>query len=340
MCPAPSDGGSAFVLENGQGMRFACIGHGATITELRVPDRLGQRRNVLLSLPDLAAYQRTRRRFAAMMGRYAGRIAGASFMLDGARVQLPANADGLHLHGDPDGFDKRVWQGRYAERPDARGVLLRLVSPDGDGGFPGELEVEVGYWLLHAENTLHLEITARTTRPTVLNLTNHAFFNLAGAGTRGLDTHVLQIEAAQVAVTDARNCPTGALAMVDGSPLDFRRPARLGWRIAAIGEPGFDHSYVFNKPDGVLAPVALVHERVSGRCLQILTTEPAAQFFSGNGFDGSEIGSEGLAYQRHDGFAFETQHLPDSPNHAHFPSTVLRPGQTYTSLTVWRFCTL
>lgn len=329
-------------LSNQKGMRLTLIDFGATITSVVVPDRLGRAGNVMLGLPTLAAYEATKRRHAAVIGRYAGRIAGAAYRLDGKLVKLPANARGIAIHGDPNGYDKRVWRRQDFADASSLGSVFRLVSPDGDQGHPGRVEWSVTYRLMRDRNEFRIEYAASTDAPTVINPTNHAYFNLAGAGSRGLGTHLFTIRAERHVVTDALRVPTGVLAKVEGTALDFRRGAGIMARIAAapaeLGEPAwYDHGLVFSKREGELAQVAVVLEPVSGRRMTVATTEPSVLFNSGNGFDGSETGSENIAYQRHDGFAFETQHLADSPNHPHFPTTVLRPGQRYRSVTAFGF---
>jgi len=329
-------------LQNERGMRLSYIDYGATITAIEVPDRHGKLANVMLSLPTLAAYNVTQRRHGAVIGRYAGRISRARFPLDGRTVQLIPNAKGMTTHGDPVGFDKRVWKRHEFADRDSIGSVLTLVSEDGDQGFPGRLEVSITYRLMRKVNEYRVEYQAVTDAPTVINLTNHGFVNLAGAGSRGLGSHVFQIKAGRHVVMDALRVPTGELAKVDGTVLDFRKPAgimdALAAKPAVLGNPAwFDHGLVFDKPDGALALVATIDDGASGRRMEIRTTEPSAIFNSGNGFDGSEVGSEGVAYQRHDGFAFETQHLADSPNQPGFPTTVLRPGQVFRSATSYRF---
>jgi aldose 1-epimerase len=328
-------------LENQCGMRVSAIDYGATLTAIEVPDRHGIRDNVILSLPSLAAYQACRRRYGAIMGRYAGRIGNARFTLGGKLFELVANASGAALHGDPDGYDKRVWQRRDFADADSLGAVFWLVSPNGDQGYPGRLEISVTYRLLRTRNTLRIEYAASSDAPTVINLTNHAYFNLAGAGSSGLATHRFEIRARQYAQTDNKLVPTGLLLPVAGTPLDFQESAALTPRLKAsrlLGDPpGFDHTLVFGDHGGVPALVAVIDEEKSGRRLEVRTTEPSVQFNSGNGFDGSEVGSEGVAYQRYDGFAFETQHLPDSPNHANFPSTLLVPGKPFHSVTSFTF---
>jgi aldose 1-epimerase len=321
-------------LENERGMRLAFIDYGATLVAAEVPDRKGVRRNVLLKLPDFAAYQRTNRRFAAVMGRYAGRIGGARFTLDGRSVELVPNAKGVALHGDPDGYDRRLWRRRDFADAASIGAVYSIVSADGDQRFPGRVEVSVTYRLLRKTNEFRIEYAASTDAPTVINLTNHAYFNLGGEGTRGIASHRFTIRAGRYAATDSKRIPTGVLASVAGTPLDFRKPApMIAAPSALLGEPpGFDHSLVFDKPDGTFALVAVIDDTASGRRMEVRTTEPSLQLNDGGGFDGSENG-----YRRNDGFAFETQHLPDSPNHANFPSTALYPGKPFSSVTSYRF---
>lgn len=315
-------------LRNERGMRLSYIDYGATLVEATVADRHGKRSNVLLGLPDLPAFLATQRRHGAVIGRYAGRIGGARFVLDGRTFALPANRNGLAVHGDPNGFDKRVWARQDFADAESVGSIYRLHSPDGDQGMPGALDVAVTYRLMRKRDEFRIEYAARTDAPTVLNLTNHVFFNLAGAGSKGLQTHRFQVLADRYVAADARKAPTGELPPVAGTALDFRTPR-------AAGE--LDHGLVFSKPYGIFGLAAVVTDAASGRRMEVLTSEPSVQLFTGNGFDGREVGAEGRAYEKHDGFAFETQHLADSPNQPSFPSTVLRPGQAFRSVTVFRF---
>ncbi len=328
-------------LENDKGMAFSSIDFGATITSITLPGRKGQRSNIVLGLPDVAAYENSPRRFGGVIGRYAGRIGNARFTLNGKLIELVPNARGLAVHGDPDPYDKRVWQRREFADAASIGVRYRLVSPDGDQGMPGTLEVELTYRLLRKRNELHIEYRAKTDAPTVINLTNHAYFNLAGASSGGLDTHRFQILAERYAVHDAKKVPLGPLLPVAGTALDFRKPGKLMPRLQAstlLGDPpGFDHALVFADRVRPLTLVARIDEATSGRTMEIRTTEPSVLFNSGSGFDGKTMGADSLAYQRYAGFAFETQHLPDSPNQPLFPSTVLVPGQIYQSRTTLRF---
>ncbi len=328
-------------LTNDRGMTLAYIDYGATLVAATVPDRQGRRDNVLLDLPDLAAYERTKGKHAAIVGRYAGRIGNATYTLDGRKVDLVPNARGLTVHGGPDGYDKRVWQRRDFADKASIGSVYTLVSPDGDQRFPGRLTIDVTYRLQRARNEFAIEYAVRTDAPTVVNLTNHGYFNLSGAGSGDLTSHLFCIAAGRYAVTDAKRVPTGELATVAGTALDFRRPAGMTQRLqpsALLGDPpGFDHSLVFDKPVGALARVAVVDDTQSGRRMEIYTSEPSVQLYSANGFDGTERGTRGKAYAKHDAFAFETQHLPDSPNQPGFPSTVVRPGEVLRSVTMFRF---
>jgi aldose 1-epimerase len=337
------------VLENERGMRLAYIDYGATLVAAEVADRHGKRSNVILSLPDLASFESTKGRYGAIIGRYAGRIGGARYTLDGKTVQLSANPRGVAIHGDPDPYDKRVWRRQdFADR-ESIGSIYRLHSPDGDQDFPGAMDISVTYRLLRKRDEFQIEYRATTSAPTVLNLTNHVYFNLAGAaaGVEGMETHRFQIDADRYAETDALRVPTGALRSVAGTPLDFRSAASVSARLrAAQGTPlqapngglaGYDHSLLFSKKDGAYARVAVIGEAASGRRMEVRTSEPSVQLYSVNGFDGKEIGSEGVGYQRYSAFAFETQHLPDSPNHPEFPSTALYPGQRFESITSFRF---
>ncbi|MBV8667114.1 MAG: galactose mutarotase [Burkholderiaceae bacterium] len=330
-------------LQNERGMKLSYIDYGATIVAVEVPDRQGKVQNVALSLPELASYERSTRRFGAIIGRYAGRIANAHFTLDGRSYELVPALKGNAIHGDPDGFDRRVWQRRDFSARDSLGSTFHMISPDGDQKMPGQLEVSVTYRLYRKRNEFRIEYEARTDAPTVINLTNHCFYNLAGAGSSGLAGHVFKILADRYAETDARRTPTGALLPVADTPLDFQREAGVTQRLAAapplLGNIGIDHSLLLQHWNGKLALAATIVDTGSGRRLELSTTEPSVQFNTGNGFDGSEIGSEGRGYQHHDGFALETQHLPDSPNHANFPSTVLLPGQVFHSVTSYRFST-
>jgi aldose 1-epimerase len=335
------------VLENQRGMRLAYIDRGATLVGVDVADRRGKRRNVLLSLPDLASYERSKRQYAGIIGRYAGRIGGARYTLDGKTVQLiPFRySPAFTLHGGPNGYETRLRRRQDFADAESIGSIYRLHSPDGDQNFPGALDISVTYRLLRKRDEFQIEYGATTDAPTVVNLTNHAYFNLAGAATADLSTHRFQIDADRYAVTDANRVPTGVLAGVAGTPLDFRRPASIAERLRApiaplIGPSGYDHVLVFARGAGAYRKVAVIDDTASGRRMEVRTTEPSVVLYSAGGFDGKEIGSEGVGYRRHASFAFETQHLPDSPNHPAFPTTALYPGQRLHSLTSFRFSTV
>jgi aldose 1-epimerase len=330
------------VLRNDLGMTVAAIDFGATLTTITAPDRTGQFRNVVLSLPTVAAYEKSQRRWASVIGRYAGRITDAQIKVDGVTYPLEAGRNNMTLHGGLESYDKRLWTSRSLSDRKSVAVRLDYRSKDGDQGFPGTLDMSVTYRLLRKSNELRIEYVARTSAPTVVNLTNHGFLNLAGAGSGTIADHRVWMDADRYAEVDARKAPSGKLPPVDGTVLDFRQPRRLG-EAMRLDDPllassqGFDHSLVLRaKPPG-LRLAAWMQDPASGRRVSILTTEPSVQFNSGNGFDGTEVGPDGVAYPKYAGFAFETQHLPDSPNQPEFPPTTLRPGQTFRSMTVLRF---
>lgn len=330
-----------YSFSNAAGMRVSAVSYGATLTAIEVPDRSGQFANIVLSLPDIAAYERTQRRWASVIGRYAGRIADARFTMDGVTYGLEPGRNGVTLHGGSDGYDRRTWAATPFRDARSSGVVFRLDSRAGDQGFPGHLKLEVTYRLPLRGNELHVEYRARSDAATVLNPTNHGFFNLAGAAAGSIGGHRVMIAADRYAETDDRKIPTGRLLPITGTALDLQQPTSLApWLDAhdplLASSNGFDHSLLLT-PAGGTRLAATVDEPASGRRLEIFTTEPSVQFNSGNGFDGTEIGAEGIAYRRHAGFAIETQHLPDSPNQPDFPSTVLRPGQEFRSLTIYRF---
>jgi aldose 1-epimerase len=282
--------------------------------------------------------------FGAITGRYANRIGGAAFALDGVTDRVPAN-DGTHaLHGGLRGFDKQHWQAEEARGDDGEGLRLRHVSADGEEGYPGMLTAHVTY-RLSDDGELRIEYHATTDRPTVVNLTNHSYFNLAGEGSGSVYDQVLQLNADRYTPTDASSIPSGAIDPVAGTPLDFREPVAIGARIRegfaqVVNARGYDHNFVLNRSnpaDTSLVLAARVLDPRSGRVLEVHTTEPGIQFYTGNFLDASLVGLSGRAYRQSDGFCLETQHYPDSPNRPEFPSTVLRPSQEYRSLTVYRF---
>ena len=322
-------------------LRVAVLTHGGTIERLEVPDRAGRMGNVVLGSRSLAEYAAPGPYFGCIVGRYANRIAGGRFTLDGREYQLARNDGPNSLHGGARGFDKRVWQVASAE---ARRVELAYISPDGEEGYPGALRVHVAY-ALDADRALRIEYRAETDAPTVLNLTNHSYWNLAGEGSGTALDHELQIEADHFLPVDATAIPTGELRPVEGTPFDFRRPTPIGARVRAsdpqllVGR-GYDHNWVLRGGVAPLPrPAARLRDPASGRVLEVLTDQPGLQFYSGNFLDGSLIGPGGRTYRQGDGVALETQHFPDGPNRPAFPATVLRPGEVFRSTTLLRFST-
>ncbi|WP_249999080.1 aldose epimerase family protein [Actinoplanes sp. M2I2] len=326
-----------YVLDSGNG-RAAILTHGGVLQSLEVPDRSGARANVVLGFDRLQGYlDNPDPYFGAVIGRYANRIARGSFPLDGATYQAPINNGPNSMHGGKTGFDKRLW----SATPVDGALELRLVSPDGDQGYPGTLSVTVRYTFT-PDNELRIDYEATTDAPTVVNLTNHSYFNLAGEGSGDIYGHLVRIDATHFTPVDVDLIPTGDLSPVAGTPMDFREPVAVGERIRT-GDPqlgftgGYDHNWILDRAGDGLAPAAQVTEPIGGRTLSVSTTEPGLQFYSGNFLDGTVTGTSGRLYRQGDGLALETQHFPDSPNHAAFPSTVLRPGETYRSTTVFRF---
>lgn len=314
---------------------------GAIVASVEAPDRDGVRRNVVLGHADLAGYVADTAYFGATIGRYANRIASGRFRLDGADYQLERNNPPNALHGGLRGFDKAVWSAEPSVGMAA--VTLRHRSADGDQGYPGTLDVAVTY-TLSSDDVLSIDYAATTDRPTIINLTNHSYFNLAGEGTGDIYGHELEIAADAFAPVDATLIPTGEMRAVAGTPFDFRAPRSIGAHLREADEQlqrarGYDHNFVLRGPAGTLRPVARLRDPLSGRVLDISTTEPGIQIYSGNFLDGSLIGPSGRGYRQGDGLCLETQHFPDSPNRRSFPSTVLRPGREFRSTTVWHFCT-
>ncbi|MFF3290457.1 aldose epimerase family protein [Streptomyces sp. NPDC003023] len=333
-----------WTLSNG-GTRLRVLSYGGIVQALEIPDRRGRPANVSLGFADLADYVAKSPYFGALIGRYGNRIAGARFSLDGTTHRLPANDGPNSLHGGDQGFDKRVWDVVPYRHGTDTGLTLRRVSPDGEMGYPGTLTIRVDY-VLTSRGDFRVDYEATTDRPTVVNLTNHTYFNLAGEGSGSIHDHTLRIDASRYTPVDATLIPTGERARVSRTPFDFRHGKRIGDDLRdgheqiLLGQ-GYDHNFVLDKgvtgsPERVIA----VSDPASGRTMRIATTEPGVQFYSGNFLDGTLKGTSGRVYRQGDGFCLETQHFPDSPNQRGFPSTVLRPGQTYRSSTVHSFGTL
>jgi aldose 1-epimerase len=314
------------------------ITYGAIVVSLRVPDRNGKLDDVVLGCDSVEQYEKQTAHFGGIVGRYANRIAHGTFQLDGHTYSIPKNDGDNALHGGVRGFDKMVWQGKQI--PD--GVELTYVSKDGEQGFPGTLTTTVRYTL--SGSALHIDYSATTDKDTVVNLTNHSYFDLAGQGRGDVMGHMLKINASRMTPVDASLIPTGELKSVEGAPFDFRTPHKVGERIEAddaqlhLGH-GYDHNFVLDHPANELSEAAEVYEPASGRILKVLTTEPGLQFYTGNFLDGSITGKEGRVYNRRFALCLETQHFPDSPNHPGFPSTELKAGQKFHSVTVYEFST-
>jgi aldose 1-epimerase len=333
---ASGQGVELYTLTNPQ-LTVQITNFGAHIVSIEAPDRDGHRADVILGFKSLEGYEAdTKTYMGSVVGRYGNRIANGRFSIDGSGYTIPTNDHGNALHGGTEGFDRRVWTGRSI----ANGVELALVSPDGDMGFPGQLTVHVRYLLQGA--SLKIEYSATTTKPTVVNLTNHSYFNLGGEASGTILDEKIMLAANRYTPVNATLIPTGKLAPVAGTPFDFREPTAIGKRIDADNEQlkiagGYDHNFVLNGKGPGLHSAARVVDPASGRTLTETTTEPGVQFYSGNFLDGSITGAGGAKYVKHAGFCLETQHFPDSPNQPLFPSTVLRPGKTMHSETVFTF---
>ncbi|MGY1640143.1 aldose epimerase family protein [Geodermatophilus sp. SYSU D00703] len=338
-----------WTLANGD-MTVRVLTWGGVIQSLEVPDADGEVENVVLGFPDLAGYvEDTDPYFGALIGRFGNRIAGGTFTLDGTAYQLPQNDGPNTLHGGPDGFDDRVWEATDVGDDEVAALQLGLVSEDGDQGFPGTLTATVTY-SLDAESRLTVHYEATTDAPTVVNLTQHTYWNLAGEGSGNIYDHELLLDASGYTPVDETLIPTGEIAPVEGTPFDFREPTAIGARIREADQQllygqGYDHNWVLDREDDgaregsdsedPLEEAAVVRDPDSGRTLTITTTEPGIQFYSGNFLDGTLVGTGGSIYRQSDALVLETQHFPDSPNQPDFPSTELRPGEVYDSTTVF-----
>jgi aldose 1-epimerase len=334
-----------YTLVNANGMEVDAITWGGIITAIRVPDRDGRLDDVALGFDRLEPYLANPAYFGAIIGRYANRISGGRFTLGGVTYELARNNAPNHLHGGNVGFDKVVWEADSFMSDEAVGVVFTHTSPDLDEGYPGTVSVEVTYTLTDA-NQLRVDYRATADQTTHVNLTQHTYFNLAGEGSGDVLAHVLELDASRYTPVDESLIPTGELAPVEGTPFDFRTPVAIGARIDADDVQiarggGYDHNFVLDRDDdsqaGLLIPAARVVEPTTGRVLEVSTTEPGVQLYTGNFLDGSLTGKSGLPYTYRSGFCLETQHFPDSPNHPEFPSTLLEPGEEFRSATVFTF---
>jgi len=328
-----------FTLTNNNGLEIKITNYGGTVVSILTPDRNGNFGQVTLGFDNLKQYIETSPYFGCLIGRYANRIAKGKFTLYGVEYALAQNNGDNHLHGGLKGFDKVVWQGGEFSGNGEVGVALSYQSQDGEENYPGTLDVRVMY-TLNNDNALKIEYFVTSDRDTVLNLTNHTYFNLAGTG--DILEHELTLNAERFTPIDDTLIPTGQLRSVTGSPMDFTTAATVGDRIEQDDEQlnfagGYDHNWVINESDDALVLAATVFEPTTGRILETYTTQPGIQFYSGNFLDGSATGHGGIVYQKRTGFCLETQHFPDSPNQPHFPSTMLKPGDQYSQTTIYKF---
>jgi aldose 1-epimerase len=328
-----------FLTTNAAGISAKWVSYGASLAELHVPDRDGKFADVVLGFETAERYASAdNQHFGATTGRFANRIAGGRFELDGNSYQLAQNDGSNHLHGGPHGFGKVAWQGEAIEGELGSGVRFHRVSPDGEENYPGALDVTVTYFLT-AVGAIRIDYAATTDKPTIINLTNHSYFNLAGHGNSSILDHEVWIAADRYTPKNEHSIPTGQIAEVAGTPLDFRQRRAIGERIDQLGEKqadGYDHNFVLNGPEGMLRLAAEVYHPGSGRKLRVHTDQPGMQLYVGNMLK-NQVGKGGMRYPRRSALCLETQHFPDSPNQPNFPSVVLRPGETYRQTCVYEF---
>jgi len=327
-----------YTLTNANGLEAEIMTYGGTLLALRVPDHVGEFGDIVLGFDTLAPYLAEHPFFGALVGRFSNRIAGAQFTLNGTTYQLAHNDGPNHLHGGPHGFHRAIWRASARQTEEGPSLALHYLSRDGEEGYPANLSVDVVYTLTN-QNALRIDYSATTDRDTVINLTNHAYFNLSGGDILG---HELELDGTQFLPIDETLIPIGELRPVQQTPMDFTASTPIGARISADDEQlrhgqGYDHTWVLDKPAGALGHAARVYEPKSGRVLDVFTTQPGIQFYSGNMLDGSLAGKGGTIYARNSGLCLETQHFPDSPNQPQFPSTVLHPGETYRQTTIFQF---
>lgn len=330
------DGREAYLytLTNTQDAEVKITNYGGIVTSIRVPDKEGNIENVALGFDNLTDYLGNDPYFGAVIGRYGNRIADSRFTLDGNEYELAANDGGNHLHGGKVGFNELLWE---AEVLDDNSLRLTHLSEDGEEGYPGNLQVSVVYTLTD-QNELKIEYEATTDKATPVNLTNHSYFNLTGDPSTPVLDHVLSLNAARYTPVNDELIPTGEIASVEGTPFDFTEPHKIGARIDRV-EGGYDHNFVLGSSSDSLQLAGTLYEPESGRELKVFTTEPGVQFYSGNFLDGSFQGPDGTPFVKHGGLCLETQHYPNSPNESSFPSTILRPGETYNTVTIYQFST-
>lgn len=335
----------AYVVKNKNGLSFTAITYGATLTEIRVPDKNGKLDDIALGFDSLSGYESSKNPyFGALVGRYGNRISGASFEIDGKEFKVSANEKGKCLHGGVEGFNRKIWRAEEIRGKNFAGVKFAMTSPDSDQGFPGKLDVVVIYTLSN-KNALSIEYFAQTDKATPVNLTQHTYFNLAGAGNGTVLDTVAFINAKDITPVDKDLITDGSFMPVKNTPFDFySKPVRIGDGVGKTSNTqisfggGFDHNFVITrKADGKMRLAGIFTEPNSGRVLKVYTTEPGVQFYTCNSMDGSLVGKGGKKYSKYGAFAFETQHFPDSPNKETYPSTILEPGDIYHSKTVWVF---
>ena len=327
----------SYTLYNSEGASAKVITYGATLAELHIPDRHGKMGDVVLGFDNLEGYLGQHPYFGGTIGRYANRIAKGTFTLDGKEYHLALNNGPNSLHGGQIGFNRRVWKAEELKDKDAASVRFSYLSKDGEENYPGNLHVSVTYTLTNT-NELKLQYAAETDKDTVLNLTNHSYFNLSGTDTGTILKYLLYINADKYTPVDSTLIPTGKIESVVGTPLDFLKPTAIGARIGELKEiGGYDHNYVLNGKAGTLRIAAKVIDPESGREIEVLTTQPGVQFYSAIGLNGSIKGKGGVVYEKYGAICLETQHFPDSPNHPNFPSTELKPGEHFNSETIYKF---
>lgn len=328
-----------YVMTNGNGMEVCVINYGARIVSILAPDKQGNMKDIVLGFDNITDYTTQKSDFGAAIGRYGNRIAGGKFKLDGTEYQLPKNNGENCLHGGPTGFQYQMFD---INQIDPQTLECTYLSPDGDNDFPGNLNVKVTYHLTN-DNAIDISYAAETDKPTVINLTNHSYFNLSGNPVNPITDHILYMDCDKFTPTNAALIPTGKIDAVKGTPMDFTVPFIIGERIDDTSyQPieyamGYDHNWIFNKPGDIETMACKITSPLSGISLEVYTIEPAVQFYTGNFLDGTQTGKNGVVYQKRAGFCLETQHYPDSPNHPNFPSTVLRPGEKYASRCIYKF---